>query len=89
MEGLVDDYQSALTSINKRPTSIVSARAKLTSTAVPSFSDTGKTTTSTKPSVVAGAKPEVKPDALIKTPLPNTGSDTKPTGMTYLIISLS
>jgi hypothetical protein len=78
MEGLVDDYQSALTSINKRPTSIVSARAKLTSTAVPSFSDTGKTTTSKKPLVVAGAKPDVKKDTLTKTPLPNTGGDKKP-----------
>lgn len=78
MEALVDDYQGALTSINKRPTSIVAARAKLTSTAVPSFSDTGKTTTSTKPRVVAGAKPGVKPDTLTKTPLPNTGGNTKP-----------
>jgi len=78
MEALVDDYQGALTSINKRPTSIVAARAKLTSTAVPSFSDTGKTTTSTKPPVVAGAKPGVKPDTLTKTPLPNTGGITKP-----------
>ena len=56
MDALVDDYQSALTSINKRPTSVVSARAKLTSTAVPSFSTTGKATTPAKPSVVAGAK---------------------------------
>ena len=74
MEALVDDYRGALTSINKRPTSIVAARAKLTSTAVPSFSDTGKTTTSTKPPVVAGTKP----DTLTKTPLPNTGGITKP-----------
>jgi hypothetical protein len=74
MEALVDDYQGALTSINKRPTSIVAARAKLTSTAVPSFSDTGKTATSTKPSVVASTKP----DTLIKTPLPSTGGITKP-----------
>lgn len=78
MEALVDDYQGALTSINKRPTSIVAARAKLTSTAVPSFSDTGKTTTSTKSPSVAGAKPGVKPDTLTKTPLPNTGGNTKP-----------
>ena len=78
MEALVDDYQGALTSINKRPTSIIAARAKLTSTAVPSFSDTGKTTTSTKPPVVAGAKPGVKPDTLTKTPLPSTGGNTKP-----------
>ena len=78
MEALVDDYRGALTSINKRPTSIVAARAKLTSTAVPSFSDTGKTTTSTKPSIVTGAKPGVKPDTLTKTPLPNTGGNTKP-----------
>ena len=78
MESLVDDYQGALTSINKRPTSIVAARAKLTSTAVPSFSDTGKTTTSTKSPVVAGAKPGVKPDTLTKTPLPGTGGNTKP-----------
>ena len=74
MEALVDDYRGALTSINKRPTSIVAARAKLTSTAVPSLSDTGKTTTSTKPPVVAGTKP----DTLTKTPLPNTGGITKP-----------
>jgi hypothetical protein len=78
MKALVDDYRGALTSINKRPTSIVAARAKLTSTAVPSFSDTGKTTTSTKPPVVTGAKPGVKPDTLTKTPLPNTGGITKP-----------
>ena len=78
MESLVDDYQGALTSINKRPTSIVAARAKLTSTAVPSFSDTGKTTTSTKSPVIVGAKPGVKPDTLTKTPLPGTGGNTKP-----------
>ena len=77
MDALVDDYQSALTSINKRPTSIVSARAKLTSATVPSFSTTGKEATSTKPSVVAGAKPETKPDTLTKTPLPSTGDKTK------------
>ena len=77
MDGLVDDYQSALTSINKRPTSIVSARAKLTSATVPSFSTTGKEATSTKPSVVAGAKPETKPDTLTKTSLPSTGDKTK------------
>lgn len=56
MDALVDDYQSALTSINKRPTSVVSARAKLTNATVPSFSTTGKATTPAKPSVVAGAK---------------------------------
>ena len=56
MDALVDDYQSALTSINKRPTSVVSARAKLTGATVPSFSTTGKATTPAKPSVVAGAK---------------------------------
>jgi hypothetical protein len=74
MEALVDDYRGALTSINKRPTSIVSARAKLTNATVPSFSATGKATTSTKPSVVAGAKTDI----LTKTPLPSLGSKTKP-----------
>ncbi len=45
MEALVEDYQDALTSINKRPTSIVSARSKLTGSAVPTFGETGKATT--------------------------------------------
>ena len=60
MDALVDDYQSALTSINKRPTSIVSARAKLTGSSVPTFGDTGKAATPTKPSTLAG-KPKPKP----------------------------
>ena len=58
MEGLVSDYQDALTSLNKRPTSLVSARAKLTGTAVPSFGTTETTSTAPKPTVVAGAKPD-------------------------------
>ena len=76
MEDLVDDYKGALTSINKRAVNKIEARAELTKTKVPGFESgisTGK-----KPSVVAGAKPEVKPGALTKTPLPNTGGKTKP-----------
>jgi hypothetical protein len=65
MDALVDDYQDALTSINKRPTSIVSARAKLTGAAVPTFGETGEATTPAKPSVVAGAKSEPKPEVKI------------------------
>jgi hypothetical protein len=60
MDALVDDYQDALTSINKRPTSIVSARAKLTGAAVPTFGETGKATTPAKPSTITGAKPDTK-----------------------------
>ena len=37
MDALVVDYQSALTAINKRPASLVSARAKLTGTPAPTF----------------------------------------------------
>jgi hypothetical protein len=37
MDALVEDYRGALTSINKRPTSIISARSKLTGTPVPTF----------------------------------------------------
>ena len=78
MEDLVEDYKGALTAVNKRPTSIVSARAKLTNTAVPSFGTPSKGPA--KPSTVAGAKPEIKTDSITKTPLPNTGGKTKPTG---------
>ena len=67
MNGLVDDYQDALTSINKRPTSIVSARAKLTGTAVPTFGDTGEATTPAKQSVLAGTKAAQKPSASAQT----------------------
>jgi hypothetical protein len=76
MENLVDDYKGALTSINKRAVNKIEARAELTKTKVPGF-ESG-TSTGKKPSVVAGAKPEVKPGALTKTPLPNTGGKTKP-----------
>ncbi len=76
MEDLVDDYKGALTSINKRAVNKIEARAELTKTAVPGFQTI--TSTGTKPSVVAGAKPEVKPGALTKTPLPSTGGKTKP-----------
>jgi len=76
MEDLVNDYKGALTSINKRAVNKIEARAELTKTKVPGF-ESG-TSTGKKPSVVAGAKPEVKPGALTKTPLPNTGGKTKP-----------
>ena len=61
MEALVDDYQDALTSINKRPTSIVSARAKLTGSSIPTFGQTGNKTTETKPTVITDVKTEQKP----------------------------
>jgi len=80
MDALVDDYQNALTSINKRPTSIVSARAKLTGTAVPTFGDTGKATTPAKPSTLAGTqgiqKPSTPTQTGIKTPSPATAGRT-------------
>ncbi|KGA07864.1 MAG: hypothetical protein GM48_3395 [actinobacterium acIB-AMD-7] len=76
MDALVDDYKGALTSINKRAVNKIEARAELTKTKVPGF-ESG-TSTGKKPSVVAGPKPEVKPGALTKTPLPNTGGKTKP-----------
>jgi hypothetical protein len=78
MDALVDDYQGALTSINKRPTSIVSARAKLTGSAVPTFGDTGKSTTPVKSSVATSTKADKKPttstQAGIKTPTTSTGN---------------
>ena len=77
MDALVDDYQSALTSINKRPTSIVSARAKLTGSSVPTFGDTGKKTTTTKPTVITDVKTDQKP----KTPT-QTGATGGTTGGT-------
>jgi hypothetical protein len=58
MDALVDDYQSALTSINKRPTSIVSARAKLTGSAIPTFGTPSEGPA--KPSTLTTAKPGVK-----------------------------
>ena len=67
MEDLVEDYKGALTAVNKRPTSIISARAKLTGTAVPSFGTPSKGPA--KPSTVAGAKPE--PTTALK-PTPGT-----------------
>jgi hypothetical protein len=76
MDALVDDYQSALTSINKRPTSIVSARAKLTGTAVPTFGDTGETTAPAKPSVLAGTKAGQKPGASAQTGATTGGQTT-------------
>ena len=80
MDALVDDYQGALTSINKRPTSIVSARAKLTGSTVPTFGDTGKATTPVKSSVATSTKADKKPttptQAGIKTPTTSTGVKT-------------
>jgi len=80
MDALVEDYQDALTSINKRPTSIISARAKLTGTEVPTFGDTGKATTPAKPSVLAGTKTSQKPSTPaqvgIKTPTATTAGRT-------------
>jgi hypothetical protein len=61
MESLIGDYQGALTSINKRPTSIVSARAKLTGSSVPTFGETGKKTTAAKPTVITDVKTDQKP----------------------------
>ena len=61
MESLIGDYQGALTSINKRPTSIVSARAKLTGSSVPTFGETGKKTTAAKPTVITNVKTDQKP----------------------------
>lgn len=76
MENLVDDYKVALTDINKRAVNTIEARAELTKTKVPGFEST--TLTAPKPSVVAGAKPETKPDVLTKTSLSSSGSKTKP-----------
>jgi hypothetical protein len=76
MDGLVDDYQDALTSINKRPTSIISARAKLTGTDVPTFGDTGKATTPAKPSVLAGTKAGQKPGTPAQTGATTGGQTT-------------
>ena len=69
MDELVEDYRGALTSINKRPTSIISARSKLTGTPVPTFgSPTGDiapapttaTTTATTPAPATGTPPKSK-----------------------------
>lgn len=74
MEDLVEDYKGALTAINKRPTSIVSARAKLTGSAIPSFgTPTKTTTTATKPSTVAGKKSDTAISVGTKT---GTGTST-------------
>ena len=76
MDALVDDYQDALTSINKRPTSIVSARAKLTGSDVPTFAS--PTGTQAQQPVTPGVKPETQPGAPAKTSLPSTDGKTKP-----------
>ena len=76
MDGLVDDYQNALTSINKRPTSIISARAKLTGTDVPTFGDTGKATTPAKSSILAGTKAGQKPSTSVQTGATTGGQTT-------------
>jgi hypothetical protein len=76
MDALVDDYQSALTSINKRPTSIVSARAKLTGSAVPTFASPSGTQANQP--VTSEAKPETQPGTPVKTSSPATGGKTKP-----------
>ena len=80
MDALVDDYQGALTSINKRPTSIVSARAKLTGTAVPTFGDTGKATTPVKSSVTTNTKTDNKTTTPAQTGIKTTTSTSTRTG---------
>lgn len=77
MESLVQDYKKASTSVSGRPISLAVARTALTGTA-PTFGAPSKEPA--KPSTVAGAKPEIKTDSITKTPLPNTGGKTKPTG---------
>jgi hypothetical protein len=85
MEALVEDYQDALTSINKRPTSIVSARSKLTGSAVPTFGETGKATTPTAQGGPTGTPARTPTPAQTPTPAPaqtptpstgNTGGGT-------------
>jgi hypothetical protein len=85
IDALVDDYQSALTAINKRPASLVSARAKLLGKKVATFNEpeTGVTPPST-PKVMAEtpsevpiqgpaketpAKPKVKAEATTRNPV--------------------
>ena len=76
MEDLVDDYKNALTAVNKRAVNKIEARAELTKTKVPGFGTPSKEPV--KPSVITETKPDVKKDTLTKTPLPNTGGNTKP-----------
>jgi len=59
MESLVKDYQSALTDISGKPSSIIAARSKLTNVAVPTFGTQTKPTgtTTTTPSTTTVNKP--------------------------------
>jgi len=59
MEGLVEDYKKASTSVSGRPISLAAARTALSGT-TPSFGTPSKE--SVKPSTVAGANPETKPE---------------------------
>lgn len=77
MEGLVEDYKKASTSVSGRPISLAAARTAL-SGAGASFKSPSEGLA--KPSVVAGAKPDTKTDSITKNPLPNTGGKPKPTG---------
>jgi exonuclease VII small subunit len=74
MEALVDDYQSALTAVNKRPASIASARAKLFGKKIATF---GAPEKEAKPQ----AKPRVVAEQVVETPVAGvTGqTDKKPT----------
>ena len=82
MDALVEDYRGALTSINKRPTSIISARSKLTGTPVPTFgSPTGDiapapaTATTPAPATATATTPGTPPKSKV-TPSGTTGGIT-------------
>ena len=80
MESLVKDYQSALTAISGKPSSLIVARSRLNKVAAPTFgTPTGSTgsSTATKPTDPTGPKAVVtKPTGPTKPPV----TVTKPTG---------
>jgi hypothetical protein len=76
MEGLVDDYRGALTSINKRAVNKIEARAQLTKTKVPGF---GSPTDTATPTPAVTATPTATPAVTPTTP---PGSKAIPSGTT-------
>lgn len=75
MEGLVDDYRGALTSINKRAVNKIEARAQLTKTKVPGFGSPTDTATLAS-AITATPTPTATPAATTTTPAKPTGTGT-------------
>jgi hypothetical protein len=75
LEGLVEDYKKASTSVSGRPISLAAARTALTGNTPTFASPTG---TQTQQPVTPSVKPETQPGTPAKTSLPSTGGKTKP-----------